>query len=266
LLFDDAAGSSGETMLFRLRDLIARAAGVVLFVAAPVVFAQDSPTTGKTLFEGNAIQACTACHATVENRRQAIDPGGDLDFDFVLATFLNAIATVTEMNKFNPLTTQQKRNIAAYIADVPKARPDQVAFNASNISIETGAQTITFTNAVTATAPLTITSIGLTGSSADFLIKTAGTTCASNNQVLAAGASCNVSVSFMTSTGAAKVAFLNFPYSQSGVNTTRTAQLNGTVAGQQPPPSNAQPSGGSGALGLGWAGLLALAVGLRRRN
>ena len=255
-------------MDFRLRVQIARcmrAAAVSLFVVvAPAAFGQDSPTAGKTVFEANSVQACTACHFNVENRRQAIDPGGDLDFDLVYATFLNAIATVSVMNQFNTgLTTQQKRNVSAYIADVPKARPNLVAFTASNTGNETAVQNITFSNAVTATSALMLGSVGLTGSSADFIIKTTGTTCA-NSMSLPAGTSCNVSVSFLTSTGSSKTALLNFPYTQGGAATTRTAQLTGTVA-NQPPPSSATPGGG-GVLGAGWAGLLLLALALRRRD
>jgi cytochrome c553 len=248
------------------KGCVSRAAVALLFIlTSPAAFAQDSPTAGKTLFENNSVQACTACHVNVENRRAAIDPGGDLDFDLVYATFLNAIATQTAMSQFNSgLTTQQKRNIAAYIADVPKARPNLVDFTASATNAETAATTITFSNAVTATAMLTLGSVGLTGSSVDFLIKTAGTTC-SNNQTLAAGASCNVSVSFRTATGSTKTALLNFPYMQGGAMTNRTAQLTGTVA-NQPPPSSASPGGGGGALAAAWAGLLLLAIGLRRRD
>jgi len=252
-------------MGFETGRVLRAAAALMLVVTAPVAFAQDSPTAGKTLFENNPVQACTACHGNVENRRAAIDPGGDLDFDLVLAAFLNAIAAQPQMNAFNGgLTAQQKRNIAAYIADVPKARPNLVDFSASATNTETAATTINFSNAVTATSGLVLGSVGLTGSSVDFLIKTTGTTC-SNNQTLAAGASCNVSVSFRTATGSTKTALLNFPYTQSGAMTTRTAQLTGTVANQTPPSSGA-PSGGAGALAAGWAGLLLLAMGLRRRD
>lgn len=247
------------------RERVPRAAGVALLIAAvPAAFAADDPTAGKPLFEGNSVQPCIACHGNVENRRNAIDPGGDLDFDLVYATFLNAIATVPPMNQFDTgLIEQQKRHIAAYIADVPKARPNLVDFSSSSTGNETAAQTITFSNAVTATAPLTLGQLGLTGSNADFIIKTNGTTCA-NNQQLAAGASCDVNVSFQTSTGSSKVALLHFPYTQGGTMTDRTAQLTGTVA-NQPPASSATTSGGGGALGAAWAALLLLAAGLRRR-
>jgi hypothetical protein len=81
----------------------------------------------------------------------------------------NAIAGQTAMMQFNTgPTAQQRRNIAAYIADVPKARRNLVDFTASNTNTESAATTITFSNAVTATAQLTIDSIGLTGASADF--------------------------------------------------------------------------------------------------
>jgi cytochrome c553 len=242
--------------------LFVRAALAALAIVAAPAFGQDSPTTGKALFEGNSVQPCTNCH-TVVDRRDRIDPGGDLDFDLVYAHFLNAIATVTVMNQFNAgLSAQQKRNIAAYIADVPKARPNLVDFAATNTNIETAATTITFGNAVTATAPLTLGAIGITGASTDFLIKTTGTTCA-NNLALAAGASCDVSVSFRTSTSSTKTGLLDFPYTQSGAMTTRTAQLTGTVA-NQPPPQNATGGGGGGALGVVWGTLLLLALGLRR--
>ena len=255
-------------MGFRSEIQIARCMRVVavslFFAVAPAAFGQDSPTAGKTLFEANSVQTCTACHFNVENRRQAIDPGGDLDFDLVYATFLNAIATVTVMNQFNSgLMTQQKRNIAAYIADVPKARPNLVAFTATNTGNETAVQTITFSNAVTAASALMLGSVGLTGSSADFIIKPTGTTC-SNSMSLAAGTSCNVNVSFLTSTGSTKTALLNFPYTQGGAATTRTAQLTGTVT-NQPPPSSATPGGG-GVLGAGCAVLLLIALALRRRD
>lgn len=248
----------------RLGRLARALSALMMAIAvAPSAFGQDSPVNGMSLFNSNGIQACTACHVNVENRRAAIDPGGDLDFDLVYATFLNAIATVSVMNKFSAFTTQQKRNIAAYIADVPKARPNLVDFVATNTSIETAPVTITFSNATTATSSLTLGAIGLTGSAADFLIKTAGTTCAANNQVLGAGASCNVSVSFRTSSTTTKVALLNFPYTQGG-SVNRTAQLSGTVAGSTPPSSSAS-GGGGGAFSLWWAGLLLLALGLRPR-
>jgi len=242
------------------------AAGAALLLSvAPAAFSQDSPTAGRALFESNSVRPCTQCHVNVENRRLAIDPGGDLDFDLVYATFLNAISTVAGMNPFaSGLNEQQKRDIAAYIADVPKARPNLVDFTATSTGNETGAQTITFSNSVTATASLTLGSVGLSGSSADFLIKTAGTSCA-HNQQLSAGTSCSVGVSFLTSTGSTKTALLNFPYTQSGVTTTRTAQLTGTVA-NQPPPSSATTSGGGGALGAGWAAALLFAMALRRRG
>ena len=248
------------------RGRVPRAAGAALLsVAVPAALAADDPMAGKALFEGNSVQPCVACHANVQNRRDAIDPGGDLDFDFVYATFLNAIANVPGMNQFNGgLTDQQKRDIAAYIADVPKARPNLVDFSASSTGNETTAQTITFSNAVTAGAPLTLGQVGLAGSSADFIIKTNGTTCA-NNQQLVAGASCDVSVSFRTSTGSTKVALLHFPYTQGGTTTDRTAQLTGTVANQPPGSSATTSGGGGGALGATWAALLALAGVLRRR-
>jgi hypothetical protein len=73
-----------------------------------------------------------------------------------------------------------------------------------------------------------------------------------------------VNGSFLTSTGSTKTALLNFPYTQCGAATTRTAQLTGTVT-NQPPPSSAAPGGG-GVLGAGWAGLLLIALALRRRD
>jgi mono/diheme cytochrome c family protein len=259
----------GETMdvgvEVRIWRLLQSAAATVLLVATSATVAQDNPMTGKTLFEGNTVQPCIACH-TIDDRRAAIDSGGDLDFDLVYATFLNAVATVSVMNQFNArLSPQQKRDIAAYIADVPKARPSLVDFSATNTNTESSVTTITFSNAVTATSPLTLTAVGLSGSSADFLIKTTGTTC-SNNTMLVAGANCSVNVSFMTSTGSTKVALLSFPYSQSGTGVTRTAQLTGTVANQPPPQMATPTSGGGGALGLGWAPLLLVALGLRRRK
>jgi uncharacterized protein (TIGR03382 family) len=257
----------GGQIGLRTAGCVRAVAVALLLVATPAAFGQDSPTAGRTLFSSNPVRACTQCHINVENRRAAIDPGGDLDFDFVYASFINAINTVSDMNQFQALTNQQKRDIAAYIADVPKARPNLVNYNASNTGTETAAQTITFTNAVTATSSLTLGSVGLTGNSTDFVIKTTGTTC-SNNQMLTAGASCNVSVAFLTPTGSTKTALLNFPYTQAGsANTTRTAQLMGTVA-TQPTPSSASPpdDGGGGSFGAGWAGLLLLALGLRRRH
>jgi len=233
-------------------------------LALHTAWAADSPVNGKALFENTAsasghagVQSCPACHGNVENRRTAIDPGGDLDFDLVFAHFTNAIATQGAMAQFNVLTTQQKRDIAAYIADVPKARPNFVDFSASAVNTETAPVLITFANAVTATSALTIDSVGITGASSDFVIKTTGTTCA-NNLSVAAGSSCTVNVSFKTSTGTAKTGLLNIAYTQSATSVTRTAQLNGTVAGQPPPSSAPVGGGGGGALP---AGLLVLLLG-----
>ena len=246
---------------FAIRVLFA----VLLDVIVPAAFAQGNPANGKTLFEGNSIQPCTACHFNVDNRRMAIDPNGDLDFDLVLAHFLNAIAAQSVMNKFSALSGQQKNDIAAYIADVPKARPNLVDFTAANTSIETSPVTIAFANAVTATSALTIVSVGIGGTNnADFTIKPSANPCATSMS-LGAGVSCTVNVAFRTQTSTPKTALLDIGYSQAGANTLRTAQLNGTVAGQNPPPSAAMPGGG-GALPAGGIGLLLLALGLRRRT
>lgn len=240
----------------------------LLAALAGAAQAQNNPLAGKSLYENGTggVQACVACHGDVENRRNAIDPGGDLDFDLVLARFLAAIAAnPAQMGQYNGgLSTQQKNDVAAYIADVPKARPNRVEFTASATGVETPASTVTFSNAVTAASSLTLGAIGISGANpADFRIRTSGTTC-SNNLVLAAGQSCTVSVSFMTSTTGSKSALLNFPYTQGSASVTRTAQLAGAVS-NQPPPSSADPPGGGGALAPAWVALLLAAFGLRRR-
>jgi cytochrome c553 len=241
---------------------------LLLAALASAAQAQTDPVTGKSLFENGtgAVQACVTCHFNVENRRDAIDPGGDLDFDLVLARFLAAItANPAQMGQYNSgLTAQQKNDIAAYIADVPKARPNRVEFTVGNTGVETPPSTITFSNAVTAASSLTLGAIGISGANAaDFRIKTAGTNC-SNNLVLPAGQSCTVAVSFMTATTGSKTALINFPYTQGSANVTRTAQLTGAVS-NQPPPSSANPPGGGGALAPGCAALLLAALGIRRR-
>lgn len=240
-----------------------------LFALASAAQAQGNPVAGKSLFENGSgtTQSCVACHGNVENRRAAIDPGGDLDFDLVRARFLQAItAYPSQMGQYRAgFTEQQKNDVAAYIADVPKARPNLVDFRASATGVETAPATVTFRHAVTATAPLTLGAVGLSGTNpADFRIRSAGTTCA-NNLVLAAGASCTVNVSFLTSTAGAKSALLNFPYTQGSTNVTRTAQLSGAV-GDPPPPSSANPAGGGGALAVGWIALLLAALGAKRRR
>lgn len=237
---------------------------------AGAVFAQgalaaDSPTNGRTLFNANAVTPCTQCHVNVENRRFAIDPSGDLDFDAVLAAFLNAIATQSTMAAFNTgLTAQQKRDIAAYIADVPKARPNLVDFVASATNTETAPVTITFGNGVTSIPSLTINTIGITGASAsDFLIKSTGTTCA-NNMTLVPGQTCFVNVTFRTGSGSAKTALLSVNFTpQGGTATTRTAQLTGTVSGQGG--GSSANTGGGGALPVAGLVLLFAAGALRRR-
>jgi cytochrome c553 len=242
-------------------------------LAVNTAWGADSPTNGRTLFENTAtasghagLQSCPACHVNVDNRRMAIDPGGDLDFDLVFAHFTNAINTRVEMTQFAVLSQQQQRDIAAYIADVPKAQPNLVDFSASAVNTETTAVVITFGNAVTATSSLTIDMVGITGAaSADFLIKQTGTTCA-NNLILASGVTCTVSVAFKTATGTAKSALLNVTYTQGGSSTTRTAQLNGTVAGQPPGSSTSAGGGGGGALPVAVVGLLLAAAFLRRRS
>lgn len=249
-----------------------RSVAGLLLALAGAASAQDNPSAGKNLFENTAsasgtatLRSCTACHFNVQNRRDAIDLGGDLDFDLVLGAFLNAIATQTLMGQFNAgLSPQQKRDIAAYIADVPKARPNQVDFSVTSTNVESTPLTIAFSNAVTATSSLTLGAVGLSGNNpTDFLIKTVGTTCA-NNLLLAAGASCTASVAFRASTASNKTASLNFPYMQ-GTSVNRTAQLNGTVS-SQPPPQSA--SGGGGALGLAALALIGAlaAIAPRRRR
>jgi cytochrome c553 len=241
-----------------------------LFALASAAQAQGNPVAGKSLFENGSgsTQSCVACHGNVENRRAAIDPGGDLDFDLVRARFLQAItAYPSQMGQYNAgFTEQQKNDVAAYIADVPKARPNLVDFRASATGVETAPVTITFRHAVTATAPLTLGAVGMSGPNpTDFRIRSAGTTCA-NNLVLAPGASCTVNVSFLPSTTGTKSALLNFPYTQGSTNVTRTAQLSGAVDNQPPPGGGNSAAGGGGALALGWIPLLFAALGLKRRG
>jgi cytochrome c553 len=272
----------------RLRVFTSRCArGALLAIAAlavtPHAFAQSSgdAVVGKLLYEDTPNQAtsqqlnaaCANCH-TVDSRRARIEPNqapfGLISLATAQGRLQSAInSNVGGMGQFSVLTTQEVRDLAAYIADSPAASATQLDFAPSAVNVSqslpldlrhAAAPAGTFGN-------VRVASVAISGTNAsDFSI----TSDACSLQTLTANGTCRVTVRFVSATTAGKTARLTFTLdpSTSTSNFTREVTLNGAVTVAAPPPAPPSSGGGDsggGALGAGWLAALAAAVVATRR-
>jgi len=174
--------------------------------AAPAQ-AQDA-ANGALLYKtaqvpGKRSCANSACHGTLPaDAQNRIAVGADA------ARIQASIANQTQMAFLaGKLSNEQLNDLAAYIAQTlggtpvylpvaarpkPVLEPAGINFGVQTLAIATPAQTVTLSNAASATAPLVLGTLTLTTGS-DFAL--AGGTCAAG-QTLAPGASCTVAVTF----------------------------------------------------------------------
>jgi mono/diheme cytochrome c family protein len=235
----------------------------------------QNAVTGKLLFEdtpnasgiNTLTGSCTSCHGSVENRRIKI--AGDRYAEISLATaterFRLAIASVGPMAQFDALSVEQVQNIAAYLADTPRRSVDRLDLTAAAINAPGPSQSVDLRHAVATTESLHVMSVAVSGAGATRFTRSADSC---DQQTLAPGASCRVTVGYAAPDTAGAAASLTFTLRQ-GTSTsdfTRVVALSGAVATTTPPPPVASGTDtGGGALGLGWlAGLAASCVALMR--
>lgn len=242
-----------------------------LALLAPPATAQNA-VSGRALFDDTVnatglstlTGACTSCHGSVQDRRTRI--GGNPYAEISLSTAINrvgqAIATVPPMRQFQALNAVQVADLGAFIADTPETSTDQLDFNASAINSATEAQFVELKHALATSETLKVVSVAITGTGAARFTRTSDTC---DQQTLAAGATCRVSVTYAAPDTAGTIVPLTFTLRQGTSTTafTRTMFLNGSVAVSTPPPGGTAGGGDSGGGALGWPWLLALALATR---
>lgn len=229
----------------------------------------QNAVTGKLLFEdtpnvsgiNTLTGSCTSCHGSVENRRIKI--AGDRYAEISLATaterFRLAIASVGAMAQFDALSVEQVQNIAAYLADTPRRSVDRLDLTALAINTPGVSQSVDLRHAVATTESLHVMSVAVSGTGATRFTRSADSC---DQQTLAPGASCRVTVAYAAPDTAGAAASLTITLRQGTSTTdfTRVVALSGAVATTTPPPPPTSSSSGSGGGAFGFAWLASLAA------
>jgi MYXO-CTERM domain-containing protein len=251
----------------------------VLCAGSAAAQATGNPATGKLLFDntpaasgiGSITMSCPACHGTVEDRRQRIaatstlDGGAyaDIDFDTAFTRFSYALDNVGQMSQFRALSTQQRRDVAAYLGDTPELTPENdtvASFTVSAVNNSSNPLTVSVKHATATTTNLQVIGVQVTGNEAGNFSVT--TQC--NNAVLTPGQTCGVSLTYTPRNANNSTPDLVFTLRQGASDFERVLHLDGRVA-VNPPPAGNDDEGGGAFGGLALAGLAA-AVGLLRRR
>lgn len=270
-------------------SILARTAlATVLAAVAFAAHADYDPVVGKLLFEDTINQTgrsftgnCTSCHTTVQNRRDQVsfsttgqhDQFAAIDPETAVNRLGYALNNFSQMKQFQVLDVDQMTDLAAYIADTPKASETELSFSASAVNTPTVSQNLDLANGKTF-GQVTVDSVAISGTgAARFTLKS--DTCSA--QKLANAATCRATISFSAADTAGYSATLTITM-HPGTSTTkftRTVALSGAVGVvTTPPPSGGNGGGnggnnndeGGGALGFAWLGGLALATALLRRQ
>ena len=177
------------------------------------VLAQENANTGKLLYDDTAANSsslnnvgstCAQCHDITSRRAQLAgsrnspgSPYANIEFDQAMARFQQAVQSQSGMTIFGNLTSQEARDIGAYLSDTPKTSPSVVtglSFSASAVNQATAAQNVDLSNSVVTGSPsLVISAVSISGANAARFTLTQDI-CTS--QTLAAAASCRVSVRY----------------------------------------------------------------------
>lgn len=258
------------------------ALAAVLLSSAAVHAQSPDSANGQILFNNNG---CAGCHSLAAQRAQITNRApnaGTLTYDKSLAA-LNAALSGTDLDgvstgmnvAFGTLTTQQRADIAAYIAGLPAPAPIVTyapaggpVFPATAVGAMSSA-TVTITN--TGTADLVfVTNNAVTiasgGDAADFRVTSS--TCPGATVQPNTG-SCAINVTFQPLAGASltRTASLGLT-AVSGVSLVpMTGVVSSSTSPPPAPPGAANPpsSGGGGALSLLGVVLLAMTAYVRRR-
>jgi cytochrome c553 len=240
------------------------------------VLAQENANTGKLLYDdtanssslNNVGSTCAQCHDITSRRAQLAgsrnspgSPYANIEFDQAMARFQQAVQSQSGMTIFGNLTSQEARDIGAYLSDTPKTSPSVVtglSFSASAVNQATAAQNVDLSNSVVTGSPSLVNiTVSISGANAARFTLTQDS-CTS--QTLAAAASCRVGVRYTPTDTSLASAQLTLTMRQGTSPTfTRVLPLSGSVATTPPPATGGGDSGG-GALGLGWLAALALAI------
>lgn len=265
---------------------LALAAALSLTLVAAPAWAQSTPNpvNGKALFEdtglasgNNTIGSCTNCHSSVQERRAKISGNTALSpamsYETTISRLGAAIGNVGGMAQFKVLSGEDIADLAAYIADTPKASATSLTFTATAVNTISAVQSVRITAPVAANGALRITNIAIAGTGAAKFTRTYSC----DNKTFAAAESCDIGVTFSPNDTAAANPVLTVTMNEGASTTpiTRRVTLNGSVSAATPtptptptPPATGDDSGG-GAIGWGW--LLAMAaataaLGGRRRR
>lgn len=262
----------------------ARTALAAALLSSAAVHAQSPGNSGngQILFNNNG---CASCHALAAQRAQITNRApnaGTLTYDKSLAA-LNAALSGTDLDNvstgmnvaFGTLTTQQRADIAAYIAGLPAPAPivsyspaGGPAFPATAVGA-TSSTTVTVTN--TGTADLVFVTnnavtIATGGDAADFRV-TSSTCPAATLQPNTGSCAINVTFQPLAGTSLTRTASLGLT-ATSGVSLVpMTGVVTSSTSPPPAPPGAANPpsSGGGGALSLLGVVLVAMAACMRRR-
>lgn len=232
-----------RALLGRLRNVPALLclAGGLLTTAATTVHAQ-SAANGEALYNRVIVSgknSCSnaACHGAV--RDDSITSRGAnanvIKAAFVTKskmTFLNGVVSDAEVNDLAAYISGAFGTTPTYIAitatPAASVSATTLSFASQNVNTTSAAQTVTLTNAASATGALNLSAISTTSGS-DFTVS--GGTCTATTS-LAAGASCTVGVVFRPTAAGTRNGTLTIAHN--GANGRSDVSLSGTGVSQSP--------------------------------
>jgi N,N-dimethylformamidase beta subunit-like protein/HYDIN/CFA65/VesB family protein len=153
----------------------------------------------------------------------AINASCNISVTFTPSAVGSRSASVTLTDNANNSPQNVGLSGTGYVpAPIVSLSPAGLSFGNQNVGTTSAAQTVTLTN--TGTAPLSISSIGLTGTNAGDFAET--NTCPSGGNTLAVNASCSISVTFTPSAATSRSASVTVTDNAS--NSPQSVSLSGT--------------------------------------
>lgn len=246
------------------RCLMGRVAAFALFAFAGGAVAQTATyARGETVWDDNA---CSGCH-TLASRRALFTSVTQNVVRTRLDAAINGTTvggTPTGMQGFSGLSNSDRDSLVIFLGNfIPVATVlPGVTFNLTSAGTGQSSTPATVTVRNDGRTNLMVdANIAKSGTNPnDFSFAGVGNGCA--GQTVVPTANCQLTVTFTPSATGARSATLTLTHN--GDPSMTVIFLNGTTS-SQPPPSSAS-GGGGGALGAGWAALLLVALGLRRRR
>ncbi|CAN7255232.1 choice-of-anchor D domain-containing protein [Rhizobacter sp. LjRoot28] len=211
-----------------LKRALSRIALLAMTGAASFPAIAQDAATGEALYKKvfvSGVKSCESCHGTPD-----IDPG-PLSKGSEALRIKGATTAVAQMKALNGAITDAEYNhLAAYLGKWFQKTPTYIAVSAApsisvsaaslsfasqKVGTSSSAQTLTVTNAASATGPLALSAIG-TGAGSDFTVT--GGTC-SVGAAIAIGASCTVSVAFKPAAVGSRTGTLTLAHNAPGGKT-----------------------------------------------